>query len=133
MAATETVRTFLPDVEGSVRLVDGIAGSVDLHVRGCAFPIEISVPTKRGEVRQAYAMRLHFLRGRLDRVTLTRELPGGEEHEAVQYAIDCSFGVRVEEWTCNCDDFARRGWKRKCPACKHVKACHKVAKMLGAI
>ncbi len=130
--AASAVR-YLPDVEGTVRLVEGVAGSIDKHLAGAAFPVRIRSLTTRGVNEKTFGLRFHFLKGRLDRITLTHELSGGEEHEASEYAIDCSFGPELGHWECGCRDFASRGRKREVPHCRHTKSAHKVAVLLGAI
>ncbi len=126
-------RTYAPEVKGAVRLVDGVAGAIDSHLSGAAIRVEIESETKGGPVRHEYGLRFGFWKNGLERVTLTRELPGGENHECIEYVIDATFGNDLGDWTCNCDDFRRKAGKRKIPHCKHTKSCHKVATILGAI
>ena len=44
-----------------------------------------------------------------------------------------AFGPNLGDWVCGCEDYRRRGVRRKEPHCKHSKACHKVATIAGAI
>ena len=132
MTAASSVRTYVPDVIGTVRLLEGVAGCFEHHLCGRAFPVEIMSLTSKGENRKTYAFRLHYLKGRLDKVTLSYELPGGEQHERVEYCVDTSFGSDLGSLTCNCMDFAKRGHKRKIPHCRHSKAVKKVCDILGA-
>lgn len=117
---------YLPEIEGAVKFLDGVGGAIDSHLAGRAIRLEIVSCTKRGDVRQQYGCRLIFGRDGLDFVTLTKELPGGEEHEAAQYT------VKLDVPSCQCRDFIERAHRRESKACKHVKAARKVCRILGA-